>query len=114
MVALAGTASGEKLPAVLLFKERNHLLGKRVESKLTSLTSLCPASANGWMTRDEYHRCPTHVYKAEDESRLLVVDSYKPHCSNNGQVCEQAIKGNMRESWTSWMKVNQPTMKWEI
>jgi len=56
-----------------------------VESKLTSLTSLCPASANGWMTRDEYHRCPTHVYKAEDESRLLVVDSYKPHCSNNGQ-----------------------------
>jgi len=29
------TASGEKLPAVALFRERNTMLGKRVKSKLT-------------------------------------------------------------------------------
>ena len=81
-VALAATASGEKLPATILFKEKNGILGRRVNNKLSIPNNVCVrASANGWMTREEYHHWLTHVFKAKDECRLLVVNSYKPHVS---------------------------------
>ena len=138
-VALAATASGEKLPAAILFKEKNGVLGKRVKSKLTIPGNVCVrASANGWMTREEYHHWLTHVYKAEDESRLLVVDSYKPHisdesreivvsecnsslviipggCTSIAQPMDRSVnkpfKDSMRESWTSWMKLDRATTR---
>ena len=138
-VALAATASGEKLPAVILFKERAGVLGKRVKSKLTVPNNVrVRASTNGWMTREEYHHWLAHVYKDEDEPRLLVVDSYKPHvsdesrdivinqcnsslviipggCTSIAQPMDRSVnkpfKDNMRESWTSW---TDPQQKWEI
>ena len=138
-VALAATASGEKLPAVILFKERAGVLGKRVKSKLTVPNNVrVRASTNCWMTREEYHHWLAHVYKDEDEPRLLVVDSYKPHvsdesreivvnqcnsslviipggCTSIAQPMDRSVnkpfKDNMRESWTSWMKMDQPTTK---
>ena len=37
------------------------------------------ASTNGWMTADEYQHWLAHVYGKESQRRLLIVDSYKPH-----------------------------------
>ena len=88
------------------------------------------ATTNGWMTREEYQHWLCHTYKCEDESRLLVVDSYKPHVSDDSQEmvadeCNSSLvivpggctpiaqpmdrsinkpfKDNMRDSWSAWM-----------
>ena len=37
------------------------------------------------MTREEYHHWLTHVFKDKDKCRLLVVDSYKPHVSDESR-----------------------------
>ena len=56
-VALAASASGEKLPAVVIFKERGGVLGARVQRQLHVPNNVRVfASANGWMTRELYER----------------------------------------------------------
>lgn len=63
-VALAATASGEKLPAVIVFKERGGKLGTRVKSKLKIPENVrVRASSNGQMTAPEYHHWLTNVFK---------------------------------------------------
>ena len=37
------------------------------------------------MTREEYHHWLTHVFKGKDKCQLLVVDSYKPHVSDESR-----------------------------
>ena len=76
-VALAATADGRKLPAVLIFKERGGALGVRV-LKIPANVRV-RASTNGWMTAPEYHHWLTSVLKKQDERRLLIVDSYRAH-----------------------------------
>ena len=49
---MAATASGQKLPVVIIFKER------RVKSKLKLPANVhVRGSTNGWMTVPEYHHC---------------------------------------------------------
>ena len=135
-VALAAIALGEKLPATILFKEKNGILGRRVRSKLSIPNNVCVwASANGWMTREEYHHWLTHVFKGKDKCQLLVVDSYKPHVSDESReivtskcnsslvitpegctsivqpMGRQAVQRCMRESWMAWMKLDRATTK---
>ena len=57
-VALAATAAGAKLPAVIIFKERNEILGERIKKKLNIPSNVrVQASTNGWMTAAEYRAC---------------------------------------------------------
>ena len=77
-VALAATASGEKLPAVIIFKDQGGVLGARVRRNIVIPFNIwVRATANGWMTTPEYHHWLRNVYG--QQHGLLVVDSYKPH-----------------------------------
>ncbi len=127
-MALASTAAGEKLPAVIIFKERKGVLGERIRKKL-SIPSV-EASANGWMTTEEYHRWLVQVVKRKDDRRLLILDSYSPHksavhittandrcnadvliipggCTSIVQPMDKCInkpfKESMKASWQEWM-----------
>ena len=47
--------TGEKLPAVIIFKERGGVLGVRVKKNLRVPENVrVRASTNGWMTAPEY------------------------------------------------------------
>ena len=76
MVALAATADGQKLPAVIIFKERGGVFGVRVRSKLKVPTNVrVRVSMNGWMTAPKYHHWLTAIFKKQEPS----VDSYHAH-----------------------------------
>ena len=102
------------LAATILFEEKNRVLGQRVMSKLSIPNHVCISKQmdDTWGV----HHWMTHVLKTKDECQLLVVDSYKPHvseesrevvtsecnfsyhfwklhlnCATNGQSCEQAV-----------------------
>ena len=96
-VALAATADGQKLPAVIIFKEKGGTLGVRVKSKLKVPANVrVRASTNGWMTAPEYHHWLTAVFKKKDEQRLLIVDSYRSHVTKEStnmvkSVCNAEI-----------------------
>eukprot|EP00117_Sycon_ciliatum_P023342 scpid74092/ scgid19870/ len=63
-VALAANGAGEKLPALVIFKERDGVLGRRVRQQLTTPANVvATASANGWMTSDLYTRWLKNVFK---------------------------------------------------
>eukprot|EP00117_Sycon_ciliatum_P004870 scpid95727/ scgid9051/ len=52
-VALAATASGVKLPAFIILKERNGVFGSRVANNLSVPSNVTlHASLNGWMNAD--------------------------------------------------------------
>ena len=130
-VALAATAAGEKLPAVIVFKERKGVLGERVRQKIHIPSNVhVQASTNGWMTVEEYHRWLVPVYRKEGDRHLLIVFSYKPHksedsvrvakercnsdvliipggCTSIVQPMDKCInkpfKESMRGSWQTWM-----------
>ena len=87
------------------------------------------------MTAPEYHRWFTNVFKRKDKQRLLVVDSYHPHvseesadivksrcnadlviilggCTAIAQPMDRRInrpfKQRMREQWQEWMRQGRP------
>ena len=131
-VALAATAAGENLPAVVVFKERGGVLGERVRWSLHVPANVrVRATTNGWMTAEEYHHWLQHVYGREVEQRLLVVDIYRPHqtvasinfakrecntdvivipdsCTSIAQPMDKCInnpfKEAMRACWEEWMR----------
>lgn len=83
-IALAATASGRKLPAVIVFKERGGSLGECVKRKLSIPSNVrVRATTNGWMTSEEYQHWLVHAYGRESHRRLLIVDSCKPHQTEN-------------------------------
>ena len=138
-VALAATASGKKLPAVIVFKERGGSLGVRVRRSLRIPPNVrVRASTNGWMTAEEYQHWLVHVYGKESQRRLLIVDSYKPHqtvdsikkvkdscnsdviiipggCTSIVQPMDKCInrpfKEYMRASWQEWMRQDRAKTK---
>ena len=76
-ITLCIFAKGKKLPALIIFKERNGELGQRVRA-----ATKCPenvritASTNGWMTKEKLGL----EGEAEDgEKCLLTLDHYKLH-----------------------------------
>ena len=65
-VALAATASGTKLPAVIIFKERGGSLGVSVQRSICIPSNVrVRATTNGWMTAEEYQLWLVHVYGKE-------------------------------------------------
>ena len=55
-VALAAKGNGEKLPALIIFKNKNGELGPRVRAQLRIPSNvMVKASPNGWMTAAFYH-----------------------------------------------------------
>lgn len=89
-VALAARGSGEKFPALIVFKERGGQLGPRVRKSLVEHSNVrVSASTNGWMTAPVYHWWLRNVYQPEFETTggrlLLVVDNFKPHLSKESQ-----------------------------
>ena len=138
-VALAATASGKKLPAVIVFKERGRSLGVRVRRSLRIPPNVqVRATTNGWMTTEEYQYWLLHIYGKESQRRLLIVDSYKPHqtedsikkvndscnsdviiipggCTSIVQPMDRCInrpfKEYMRASWQEWMRQDRAKTK---
>lgn len=138
-VALAAMADGTKLPAVIIFKERGGVLGERVRRSLRLPSNVrVRSSTNGWMTATEYQHWLVRVFGKEKERRLLVVDSYKPHqseesitmakercnadviiipggCTSIVQPMDKCInkpfKENMRQSWQGWMREGRAKTK---
>lgn len=131
-VALAASATGEKLPAAI-FKERGGELGKRVKKALTIPDNVrVRATKNGWQTWEEYHHWLRHVYGKQDHWRLLivVVDDYRPHrsgesigianddsksevviilggCTSLVQLMDKSVnrpfKTRIQEFWSKWL-----------
>ena len=138
-VALAATASGKKFPAVIMFKERGGSLGVHVRRSVCIPPNVrVRASTNGWMTADEYQHWLAYVYGKETQRRLLIVDSYKPHqtedsvkkvkdscnsdviiipggCTSIVQPMHRCInrpfKEHVRASWQEWMRQDRAKTK---
>ena len=138
-VALAATASGTKLPAVIIFKECGGSLGVRIQRSLRIPSNMgVRATANGWMTAEEYQHWLVHVYGKECKHCLLIVDSYKPHwsetsmevvkehcnaecviipggCTSIVQPMDHCInkpfKEHIRASWQEWMRQDKAKTK---
>ena len=138
-VALAATASGKKVPAVIVFKEHRGSLGVRVWRSLHIPPNIrVRASTNGWMTAEEYQHWLVHIYGKESQCCLLIVDSYKPHqtvdsikkvkdscnsdviiipggCTSIVQTMDKCInrpfKEYMRASWQEWMRQDRTKTK---
>lgn len=83
-VALCASATGVKLPAFLIFKERNGNIPPQILENLELPNNvIIAANKNGWMTLPFLHVWLQTVYGMDEEEantrRLLVLDSYKPH-----------------------------------
>ena len=81
-VALCACADGRKLPAMIIFKERNRQLGKSVRASLQYPDNVrVTATTNGWMTKEKlyYGSFSTSGMRLRERG-LLVLDHYKPHC----------------------------------
>ena len=87
-VALAAKGNGEKLPALIIFKERGGQLGPRVQQSLVIPSNVqVTASTNGWMTASLYHWWLRHIYQPaiDDKHHLLLVDNYRPHMTEESK-----------------------------
>lgn len=89
-VALACSATGHKLPAMVIFKERNGVLGPVVVANIVLPENvLLAASESGWMTQHLIHQWLTTVYGVDEHAanprRLLVLDKYKGHTTEETQ-----------------------------
>ena len=88
------------VPALIIFKERNGVLGPRVRAPLQYPDNVrVTASTNGWMTKEKLLRWIQDIWiVAEDgERRLLLLDHYKPHRAES-----------LIESWTLTWSLFQP------
>ena len=95
-VALCASASGEKLPAYVVFKERGGQLGPRVKAALVTPNNVrVSASLNGWMTREELHRWIRGVWKESSERRLLTLDHYRPHLGADTQSLAESLQTDL-------------------
>ena len=131
-VALAATASGVKLPAFIILKERNGVLGSRVAINLSVPRNVTlHASLNGWMNADLLKVWLRRDFKSEEQNRLLILDQYRPHAStetadilsaecNTARVMipggctsivqpmdrsvDKPFKDSIKASWSQWMK----------
>ena len=83
-VAFCCNAVGDKLPAMLIFKERNGVLGPLVVAQLELPPNvILAASISGCMTQHLFIQWLTTVYgvdeQQEEPRRMLLVDLYKVH-----------------------------------
>lgn len=79
---------------MMIFKEKNGVLGPRVKANLRIPTNVVvAASPNGWMTRSVLHSWFRRVWgnSLYGSRRLLVLDSYRPHKSTDTQEKAEAL-----------------------
>ena len=110
----------------LCSRNEREFLVKESDRKSTSLQMSVQVSTNGWMTAEQYHRWLVQVYRKEGDRRLLIINSYKPHksedsvrvaddvliipggCTSIVQPMDKCInkpfKESMRGSWQTWMR----------
>jgi hypothetical protein len=134
-VALTVTASGHKLPALIIFKEKTGQIGPRVRRHLNVPANvLLTASKSGWMTREAMGFWMRRVWgdPQDDVRRLLVLDEYTVHktaevrekadnqktdlvfvpggCTSLAQPLDVSInkpfKANLRRMWEAWAYEN--------
>ena len=135
-LCLAAAADGHKLPAHIIFKERNGQIPPRVLNnlRLPNSVRVC-ASPNGWMRSPEVHRwLRTELHRVrdrqEDVEMLLVFDAYTAHKSAETHrllddlnidvvyipgtsICQpmdvsvnRPFKNNMRRLWMAWFETH--------
>ena len=87
-VALCANGAGEKLPVLMIFKEKGGKLGPRVSKTLTLPPNVAvTASQNGWMTGNLYHWWLNNVYGSNmAPRRLFLVDNYKAHLTEESKT----------------------------
>ena len=130
-VALTVTASGHKLPALIIFKEPTGQIGPRVRRHLNIPGNvLVTASKSGWMTQEAMAYWLRRVWGDTDDDvqRLLVLDEYRVHksqevretaegkktdivyipggCTSLAQPLDVSInkpfKAHIRQLWEQW------------
>lgn len=80
-VALCASASGEKLPATIIFKEINGQIPPRVLNNLVvPRNCIVKASKSGWMDKPQLDDwISTSWGPSRTDSRVLLLDQYRPH-----------------------------------
>lgn len=80
-VALCVSASGIKLPAFIIFKERSGRIPPRVQITLSVPHNVVvEANQNGWMTAPMLHTWITNVFAPYAVGRgIILLDQYRPH-----------------------------------
>ena len=87
-VALCANGAGEKLAALIIFKEKGGKLGPRVSKDLTFPPNVqVTASTNGWMTSTLYHWWLENIFTGGNTAvrRLLLVNNYKSHITQESK-----------------------------
>jgi hypothetical protein len=82
-VALCASASGEKMPAYIIFKESSGGVPLRALASLSIPPNVVvEASTNGWMTNVQLEKWINGVWRLRGgRQRILLLDQYKPHHS---------------------------------
>lgn len=139
-VALSATASGHKLPAFIIFKERNGVIPPKVAAELAVPPNVrVSASLNGWMTMEKMHEWIRRVWgpNCDDVRRVLILDSYRPHtapatsarfepletdvvtvpggCTGLVQPMDthvnKVFKERLRRSWVEWFQTAKKNVR---
>ena len=87
-VALCANGAGDKLAALIIFKEKGGKLGPRVSKDLTFPPNVkVTASTNGWMTSSLYHWWLENIFTRGNMAvrHLLLVDNYKSHMTEESK-----------------------------
>jgi hypothetical protein len=80
-VALCASATGEKLPATIIFKEASGNLPLRVLNSLVVPRNVkIRANKSGWMDKAELDDWVTSTWgRSQTDARVLLLDQYRPH-----------------------------------
>lgn len=105
-VALCISASGEKLPAFVIFKERSGGLPRRVAAALNVPSNVVvTGNKNGWMTAPLLKDWIRDVFLWHTDGRkILLLDQYRPHhtdeivsfLTDNSTIVMGIPSGNMK------------------
>ena len=112
-VALCACADGIKLPALIIFKERNGVLGPRVRASLQYPdNNRVTASTNGWMTKEKLLHWIQDIWSvAEDGERgLLLLDHYKPHRAADAESLIESLDTDLVFIPAGCTSIAQPTV----
>jgi hypothetical protein len=84
-VSLCASATGEKLPAYIIFKEASGRIPPRVRARLRVPDNVVAmGNVNGWMTAEQLETWISCVWANNTKGqRLLLLDQYRPHQTSN-------------------------------
>lgn len=104
-VALAATAAGEKLPAVVIFKECGGSLGARVQWNLCIPPNIrVRATTSSWMTTEECHFWLEQAKCHCNADVVIIPDGCTSIVQPMDRCINKPFKESMRASWQEWMR----------